>query len=102
MLTFLPAEMQVQSVVPECVWTCRYNIWSLSPRALVAPAAPSVVRGRWVLSCPGFSAMCRVPAGTSGQFPRERRDAEEGITLSPAAEFIFVFHCLLPPLSLKL
>lgn len=39
--------------------------------------------------------------GTSGQFPRERRDAEEDIILSPAADSLFVFLCLLPPLSLK-
>lgn len=41
-------------------------------------------------------------AGTSGQFPKERRDAEEDIALSLAAESLFVSLCLLPPLPLKL
>lgn len=69
---------------------------------LVAPAAPSVASGRWVLGWPGFSAMCRVPSWDEGHFPMEWRDAEEDITQSPAAESLFVFLCLLPPLSLKL
>lgn len=41
-------------------------------------------------------------AGTSGQFPKERRGTEEDTALSPAAESLFVSLCLLPPLALKL
>lgn len=56
---------------------------------------PSVERGRCVLG-----AGCL--AGTSGQFPNERRGTEEDTALSPAAESLFVSLCFLPPLALKL
>lgn len=82
-----PAAMQVQSVVLEHVSSGHADTaFGLSLGVLVVPAAPSVARGRWVLGCP-VSVLCAgFLAGTSRQFPRERRDAEEDITLSPAAE----------------
>lgn len=53
-----PTEMQIQSF-GLCL-----------PGVLVAPAAPSVVSGWWVLSCPGFSAVCRVPSWDQWVLPQ--------------------------------
>lgn len=51
-------------------WDANTVIWSLPPGVLVAPAAPSVVSGWWVLSCPGFSAVCRVPSWDQWVLPQ--------------------------------
>lgn len=86
----LPAETQVWSVVQEHKSPgCAETTFGL-PLRLPDTESSRCVRG----------AEC--PAEMRWEFPKERRDAEEPIALSSAAESLFVSFCLLPPLILKL
>lgn len=72
-------------------WTCWYNPAVSLSGVLVAPAAPSVASGRWVLCWPGFSAVCRVPIWDKGAFPNGEERCWGWYYSVPAAETLFLF-----------
>lgn len=68
----MPTEMQLQSVVPERVSSGHADrTFGLSLQGCwLHQLPPSVASGRWVLGCPGFSAVCRVPTWDEWAVPK--------------------------------
>lgn len=89
----MPTEVQVQSVVLECVpsghadtplQSLSLGCW-LHQLSQVWPVVGGCYAGLVSVQCAGFLS------GTRGHFPVERRDAEDGITLSQLLRLSFCF-----------